>query len=115
MTEPPRQLADTTRQIMTIVIVAVALYFAIGVAGRAITLVQLKMQLSDLQSQRTTLQQEIATENGNISYMQTDSYIEQAARTMLLWGRPGEKLIISPDGAQPTAPTAAPQPNPCPE
>lgn len=107
MTEAPRPLAETTRQIITIVIAVVALFFAVGVAGRFVTLIHLKMQLADLQDQRISIQQQIDKLTGDIKYMQTDSYIEQAARTMLLWGRPGEKLIISANDGALTTPTPA--------
>ena len=108
---PPRQLADTARQMVTIVIVAVALFFAVGVAGRMVTLIHLKIQFAELQARRVDLRQQIDKLTGDINYMQTDSYVEQAARTMLLWGEPGEKLIITLGDSSSTA-TPVPQRRP---
>jgi len=54
--------------------------------------------------ENTGLSREIEKLRGDVRYLQSDGYIELAARTILLWGRPGEKLIISFDGStQPPA------------
>lgn len=110
MAETVRQRPTTTRQILTIVAAVVVFYFVAGVAGRLVTLYHLRMQLAGLQEKRSEILADIDRLGGDVSYMQTDSYIEQAARTMLLWGRPGEKLLISPDGTLTTSTTTQPRP-----
>ena len=67
-------------------------------------------QQASLQQRNGELAKEIAELRDDVAYLQSDSYVEQAARTVLLWGRPGEKLIISRDNPLPAAPTPTPPP-----
>jgi cell division protein FtsB len=86
----------------------VALYLLAGIVGRAINIVEIKRQQVAAQEKNQYLQREIERLQKEVLYMQSDSYIEQAARTVLLWGRPGEKLIISSAATTAPMPTAVP-------
>ena len=43
---------------------------------------------------------------GEIEYLRSDGYVEMEARRNLLWGLPGEKLIITQDASK--TPVAVP-------
>ena len=99
-------------QIATIVLAIVALYLLAGIVGRVINIVDIKRQQVALQEKNQALLLDIDRLQKDVQYMQSDSYIEQAARTVLLWGRPGEKLIISGSAATQATPIATPQRRP---
>jgi cell division protein FtsB len=112
MSQPERQLPASPMQLATIVLAIVGLYLLASVVGRVINIVEIKRQQVTLQHKNTELLQDIDRLQKDVQYMQTDSYIEQAARTVLLWGRPGEKLIISSSPAAQATPIAPSQRRP---
>ncbi len=108
MSQPERQSSASPTQLATFLLAIVALYFLASMVGRAINIVEIMRQQATLQARNEELSRDIAKLRDDVEYMQSDSYVEQAARSVLLWGRPGEKLIISRDGPLPAASTPTP-------
>lgn len=107
MKNPMRQWSASPGQLATIVILIIALYFVAGVVNRGLNVWSLKQQQHALEQKQKELIDKREQLRAEIEYMQSPSYVEQAARTMLLWGPPGETLIVSTDVALPT-PTTVP-------
>ena len=103
--------SNSRSQIATIILVVVGLYLVGTIASRAINILDLKRQQAAMVNDYNRLQQTIEDLRAEVEYIQSDSYLEQTARSML-WGRPGEKLIVpledtAPPRLQPT-PTRRP-------
>lgn len=69
----------------------------------------LEQHIQALRSTITAREQRIAELKQLKEYLATDSYVERAAREKLNYQKPGEKVVILPEG--PT-PTPAPSPSP---
>ena len=108
MSQPERQWSASPMQVATILLAIVALYLLAGIVGRAINIVEIKRQQVAALEKNEILMRDIERLQKDVQYMQSDSYIEQAARTVLLWGRPGEKLIITRVGSAPATPSPLP-------
>jgi cell division protein FtsB len=67
---------------------------------------QVQQELTDLGAQNEALRRELA-------YLRSDAYISAEARKLLNLGRPGERVLIIPPGAE-VAPPASEQAQPAP-
>lgn len=94
-------------QVATIFLVVVGLYLVGTIASRAINILDLKRQQAAMIDAHRALLQTVDDLQVQADYFQSDSYLEQAARSML-WGRPGEKLIIPLSDAAPNRPAPTP-------
>lgn len=108
MNQPERQWSSSRTQFATIVLVIIGLYLIATVIGRAINILDLKRSQANLVARQSDLAQTIVTLRSDIEYLQSESYIEQAARSTLLWGRPGEKLIVPLGAPSQSNPAATP-------
>ena len=95
MSQPARQWSASIKQFVAIVLTVVALFFIAGVFSRVIDLYELKQQQAALVRTHRDLEGKISQLQEDITYLQSDSYVEKAARQMLIWGHPGEKLIMT--------------------
>lgn len=107
MSQSTRQWFVSPRQLLSIVIGIIVLSFVLGLINAGYKYIVLVQRHRDLEQQRQSLVAQIDDLNGQIRYMQSDSFIEKAARSMLLWVRPGEKLIIPLDDKPSPPPTPA--------
>lgn len=62
---------------------------------------EVETQISDLERQNAALSREL-------DYLRSDAYISAEARKLLNLGRPGERVLIIPPGAEVAAPAASP-------
>jgi len=108
MKNPTRQWSASPGQLAAIVVLILALYFVAGVVHRGLNVWNLKQQQHALLQKQKELIDKREQLGAAIEYMQSASYVEQAARSMLLWGPPGETLIITTDEAALPTPTAVP-------
>ncbi len=73
----------------------------------------LEQHIQSLRSTITAREQRIAELKRLKEYLATDAYVERTAREKLNYQKPGEKVVILPDGPSPT-PTPVPRPQPVP-
>jgi cell division protein FtsB len=95
VTQPMRQWSASIKQFVAIVLTVVALFFLAGVVSRIIDLYNLKQEHAALLKAQHDLETKISQLQNDITYLQSDSYVETAARQTLMWGHPGDKLILS--------------------
>jgi len=107
MSQSGQTWSTSRTQIASIVLVVVGLYLVGTIVGRAINILDLKRQQAKMTTTHAELVQTIDKLRSDVEYFQSDSYLEQAARSML-WGRPGEKLIIPLNDPSPPRPAATP-------
>lgn len=77
------------------------------------------LQLRTLQAEQTELTQQLDDLNqtnedlaNELEYAGTDSFIEQMAREILGWVKPGEHKFVAEDSASPTSTPASPTDEP---
>lgn len=107
MSESGRSWSTPRTQIATIFLIVVGLYLVGTIASRAINILDLKRQQATMIGAHADLVQTVEDLRVQAEYFQSDSYLEQAARSML-WGRPGERLIVPLSDAGPSKPSATP-------
>lgn len=107
-----RQWAATPRQFFTVIVAVIVLYIFVNILGVALHLFSLLRDQAALERSNVELTTRIATLREQTAYMQTDSYIEQAAREMLLWGPAGARLVIIDERQDTAAPIATPAASP---
>ncbi len=108
MSQSARQWSASPKQLVGIVIVVVALYLVAGVINTLFNYMSLVRQVTELEAVNNDYTMQIEQMRDLIEYMKTDAYVEVAAKSTLLWGRPGEKLLI------PLKDTPLPSPTPVP-
>lgn len=107
MSQSGQSWSTTRTQFATIVLVVVGLYLIGTIASRAINILDLKRQQTAMSTTLSDLSKTIETLSVEVEYVQSDSYLEQAARGML-WGRPGEKLFVPLNDTDAPKPQATP-------
>jgi len=98
-------------QIVAFVGIILAGYFIIGFAKVALSGYQLRETKAELQQEVTGLAQEVSGLEKQIDYVQTDDYVEEAARQEFKMSKAGDKVVapIYEDEAAPAV-QAEPQP-----
>jgi cell division protein FtsL len=95
MSQRSRQWTASPKQLAIIGVAFVVLFCVTAVVSRAIVLVSLKQQEIATMQNIEDLDQQIADKQDEIEYLESTSYLEKAARTLLMWGRQGERILIS--------------------
>jgi cell division protein FtsB len=95
MSQRRRQWTASPRQLAILGVAFVMLFCLTAVVSRAIVLVNLKQQEIGTIQTLKQLDQQIADKTDEIKYLESTSYLEKAARTLLMWGRQGERILIS--------------------
>ncbi len=110
MRELVQQWSGTRRQIGAVVLAIVVIYVALNMVGLAVHVVTLMQEEGALHQTLADLDREEASLLEDIRYMLTDSFIEKAAREILLWVKPNERLVIIVGGQPDQAPRMTPTP-----
>ena len=112
MNQPRRQWLASPKQLVGLIIVLIVLYLLAGVLNTFINYMNLVQQVNELEAANAANKSTIEQMRDQIEYMQSDAYVEIAAKSMLLWGRPGEKLLIPLSKSPQPSPTVVPRSRP---
>jgi cell division protein FtsB len=102
-----RRQPATLEQLGLAIAAVVFLYIAVNLIGAGLRAVMAQGELRKLTADIATLQEENARLRSLVEDMRTDQYVERMARSELLYGYPGEKMIIPVVESSPT-PTVHP-------
>jgi cell division protein FtsB len=94
MSQRSRQWTASPKQLAILGVAFVVLFCFTAVVSRTIVLVNLKQQEAATLRSIDALNQQIADKQDEIKYLESASYLEKAARTILMWGRQGERILI---------------------
>ncbi|MFQ5856817.1 MAG: septum formation initiator family protein [Anaerolineae bacterium] len=105
-------------QVMAFIGLILAGYFIVGFGKVALVGHQLRNTKAALQAEVAGLEEEVADLEVQKAFVQTDAYVEQAAREEYKMSRPGDKVIVpmfheedetraqeAPQPREPTSPT----------
>lgn len=81
-------------QIMAFIGLILVGYFVIGFTRVALISHQLRNTKAELEAEVAALQEEVATLEAQKAFVQTDEYIEQAAREEFKLSRPGDQVVV---------------------
>lgn len=81
-------------QIVGLVGLILAGYFLIGFGEVALVSHQLRNTKATLQAEVTALEEEVAHLEARKQYVQTDAYVEKAAREEYKMSRPGDQVVV---------------------
>lgn len=98
-------------QVMAIIGLILAGYFIISFGKVALIGHKLRQTKARLQAEVTALQAEVTELETKKAFVQTDAYVEQAAREEYKMSRPGDQVVVPMFQQEETAPLqATPQP-----
>jgi cell division protein FtsB len=103
-------------QVIAFIGVILAGYFVVGFGRVALVGHELRASKANLQTQVDELAAQVTTLEDRKAYVQTDEYIEKAAREEYKLSRPGDQVIVPMyETEKPDVPTQSVQPPPVPE
>jgi cell division protein FtsB len=85
------------RKIVLIILLSVELLLIYSFSSRAISVFRSLERISILRSTKEKVQSEYYRLVSELSYAQSDSYVEEIARTKLSFGRPDDYVYIVPE------------------
>jgi len=106
--------------LLTILLLALALWSLIGFIGQVVTSAQMERRQEELRAENAQLATEIATLTADVTDAQSPAYAERILREQRGYARDGDTVIlptfpqVTPTAAQPTAqpePTSVPETN----
>ncbi|MFQ5594167.1 MAG: septum formation initiator family protein [Anaerolineae bacterium] len=97
-------------QVMAFIGLILAGYFLVGFGKVALVGHQLRNTKAELQAEVTALEEEVADLEAEKSFVQTDEYIEQAAREEYKMSRPGDQVVVPLFQDEGTAASQSPPP-----
>jgi cell division protein FtsB len=81
-------------QVVAFVGLILAAYFIVGFARVTLAGYRMRALKAELETQVAELQDDIAALQEQLEYVQTDEYVEQAAREELKLTRPGDHVVV---------------------
>ncbi len=93
-------------QFVAIVVITVCLFLVIDFGRRTASNYQIKAEESRLEAELADSQRQRADLQARLTYVQSDAYVEEIARTQLKWAREGETVVVvmATPQAEPQAP-----------
>lgn len=91
-------------QFIAIIVITISLFLVIDFGRRTAASYQIKDEAARLEKEVAAAHAYHATLEARLSYVQSDAYLEEVARTRLKWAREGETVVVVM-----ATPQAAPQ------
>jgi cell division protein FtsB len=105
-----RRLPLPPTDILTVVGITAAIFFALAFGGKALEGYRLYRYNEQLRAEIAELERKQEELRARATYVQSPEYVERVAREEYRWVRPGDKLFIPVYRSQPAAPAPpAPQ------
>jgi cell division protein FtsB len=101
-------------QILLLLVLTVALYFAAAFAGELIASRRIDSQLRSISLQIGKLKADNVRLKAQVAEAQTDAFVEREARDQLGLVRPGDVPVVVVNAPTPSPPPPAPTPTPKP-
>jgi len=99
-------------RIVAVVVVTIVLFLAVDFGRRAIDAYRLSRVVATLEEEVAAMRAENEALKERLEYVDTDAYIEEAAREKLRWVQPGDTAVIVLPSEEQEAPEATPLPSP---
>lgn len=96
---------------IAIVVITISLFLAVDFARRTAATYQIKNEATRLEEEAAAIRARHQALQARLSYVQSDAYVEEIARTRLKWAREGEIAVVvmaSPQTISPPAPDQQP-------
>ena len=102
-----RTLQFPFTQFVAIVVITVSLFLVIDFGRRTAANYQIKAEATLLEKEVADSQSQHTALEARLSYVQSDAYVEEIARTQLKWAREGETVVVvmATPQPEPQAPT----------
>jgi cell division protein FtsB len=81
-------------QFVAIVVITVCLFLVIDFGRRTAANYQIKAEETRLETELASSQKRHAALQAQLTYVQSDAYVEEIARTQLKWAREGETVVV---------------------
>ncbi len=98
-------------QFIAIVVITISLFLVVDFARRTAATYKIKNEAIRLEEEVAAARDRHQALNARLSYVQSDAYVEEIARTQLKWAQPGETVVVVMATPQATSsPSARHQP-----
>jgi cell division protein FtsB len=94
-------------QFIAIVVITISLFLVVDFARRTAATYKIRNEAVRLEEEVTAARARHQALETRLSYVQSDAYVEEIARTQLKWAQPGETVVVvmaTPQAAPPVSP-----------
>jgi cell division protein FtsB len=81
-------------QFIAIVVITISLFLVVDFARRTAATYKIRNEEVRLEEEVTAARARHQALEAQLSYVQSDAYVEEIARTQLKWAQPGETMVI---------------------
>jgi cell division protein FtsB len=81
-------------QFIAVIVITISLFLVVDFARRTATTYRIKSEAARLEEEVTAVRAHRQALEARLSYVQSDAYVEEIARTRLKWARPGETVVV---------------------
>lgn len=111
MTRKRQQGLISWGRIVAVVVATIALFLAADFGRRALDAYRLSRVVSALEEDVAAMRAENEALKERLEYVNTDAYIEEAAREKLQWAKPGDTVVRTLFSEDKEAPATTPAPS----
>lgn len=111
MTRKRQQGLISWGRIVAVVVATIALFLAADFGRRALDAYRLSRVVSALEEDVAAMRAENEALKERLEYVNTDAYIEEAAREKLKWAKPGDTVVRTLFSEDEEAPVTTPAPS----
>ena len=94
-------------QFIAIIVITISFFLVVDFARRTATVYRIKNEAARLEEEVAAVRSHRQALQARLSYVQSDAYVEEVARTQLKWAQPGETVVVVM-----ATPQAVPSPSP---
>jgi cell division protein FtsB len=98
-------------QFIAIIVITISLFLVVDFARRTAATYQIKKEATRLEEEVAATRSRRQALEARLSYVQSDAYVEEIARTRLKWAREGETAVVvmaTPQAVPSSSPDAPP-------
>lgn len=89
-------------QFIAIIVITISLFLVVDFARRTAATYKIKNEAARLEEEVVAARARHQSLEARLSYVQSDAYVEEVARTQLKWAKPGETVVVVMATPQPT-------------
>ena len=81
-------------QFIAIVVITISFFLVVDFARRTATIYRIKSEAARLEEEVAEARARSEALEARLRYVQSDTYVEEIARTQLKWAQPGETVVV---------------------